>query len=343
MKTMSVIIPSYNMEEYLPYCLDSILIESVLSRLEVVVVNDGSNDSTSRIAHEYEMKYPDTVVVIDKSNGNYGSCINAGLNISSGRYIKILDADDSFKSDNFEAFVDFLETIDADLVISDYYIVDASRSVTDTISFSIEPYVISRIDNVCVNDDFKAMRMHAVTYKRSNLIKMGYHQEEGISYTDQQWIFSPMTSVESVSYFDKGVYQYLLGRVGQTMSASVMRKNISQLMHCLEVLVVDFEKYRNEVSSEIKEYLVARLVPQTKGIYLSLFEAFSIENKQLLLAFDARLKSLSEEIYLYSGTTAAPINLIKFWRSYPDFNVNLLRSIVRLSLCVRRCIKVVRV
>ena len=84
MKTLSVIIPSYNMEEYLPYCLDSILIESVLSRLEVVVVNDGSNDSTSRIAHEYEMKYPDTVVVIDKSNGNYGSCINAGLNISSG-------------------------------------------------------------------------------------------------------------------------------------------------------------------------------------------------------------------------------------------------------------------
>ena len=46
MKTLSVIIPSYNMEEYLPYCLDSILIESVLSRLEVVVVNDGSNNST---------------------------------------------------------------------------------------------------------------------------------------------------------------------------------------------------------------------------------------------------------------------------------------------------------
>lgn len=339
MKTLSVIIPSYNMEDYLPYCLDSILLESVMPKLEVIVVNDGSNDSTSQIAHEYETRFPDTVSVIDKANGNYGSCINVGLEASSGKYIKILDADDSFNSDNLQAFVDFIETQDADLILSDYYIVDASRLVTDTISFSIEPYVISKIDDVCVNDDFKAMRMHAVTYKRSNLIKMGYHQEEGISYTDQQWIFSPMTSVESVAYFAKGVYEYMLGREGQTMSPSVMRKNISQLMRCLELLVVDFEKYRNDVSPEMKGYLVARLVPQVKGIYLSLFEDFSIENKKLLLPYDSRLKLLSEEIYLYSEATTAPINFIKFWRTYPDFNVNVLRSVVRISLFVRRCIK----
>lgn len=88
-KILTIIIPTYNMEKYLRRCLDSLIIdEEGMKQLEVLVINDGSKDSSSQIAHEYQDKYPDTYRVIDKENGNYGSCINIGLKEAKGKYVK---------------------------------------------------------------------------------------------------------------------------------------------------------------------------------------------------------------------------------------------------------------
>ena len=88
-KILTIIIPTYNMEKYLRRCLDSLIIdEEGMKQLEVLVFNDGSKDSSSQIAHEYQDKYPDTYRVIDKNNGNYGSCINIGLKEAKGKYVK---------------------------------------------------------------------------------------------------------------------------------------------------------------------------------------------------------------------------------------------------------------
>ena len=95
-KILSIVIPTYNMEKYLPVCLDSVTDELVSDRLEVIVVNDGSTDGSLDIIRRYEQKRPDLIKVIDKANGHYGSCVNAGLGIATGKYFKILDADDWF-------------------------------------------------------------------------------------------------------------------------------------------------------------------------------------------------------------------------------------------------------
>lgn len=98
-KILTIIIPTYNMEKYLRRCLDSLIIdEEGMKQLEVLVINDGSKDSSSQIAHEYQDKYPDTYRVIDKENGNYGSCINRGLKEATGKYVKVLDADDWYNT-----------------------------------------------------------------------------------------------------------------------------------------------------------------------------------------------------------------------------------------------------
>ena len=76
-KILTVVVPTYNMEQYLDRCLTSLIIDDdKMALLEVLVVNDGSKDRSSEIAHSYEARYPDTFRVIDKENGNYGSCIN---------------------------------------------------------------------------------------------------------------------------------------------------------------------------------------------------------------------------------------------------------------------------
>ena len=93
-KLLTIIVPTYNMEAYLDKCLTSLIVgesgEEQMCMLEVLVINDGSTDDSSAIAHRYEERYPQTFKVIDKENGNYGSCINVALSVATGKYIKIL-------------------------------------------------------------------------------------------------------------------------------------------------------------------------------------------------------------------------------------------------------------
>ena len=117
-KQISIIIPTCNMERYISQCLESLLIPN-LSDVEILVINDGSKDRSSDIAHDYERRFPESIRVIDKPNGHYGSCINRGLKEATGRYIKVLDADDSFNKNEFNMFVEFLRGVSTEIVFSD--------------------------------------------------------------------------------------------------------------------------------------------------------------------------------------------------------------------------------
>jgi glycosyltransferase involved in cell wall biosynthesis len=98
----------YNMEQYIDQCLSSLIIGEGMEDLEVLVINDGSRDSSLSLARKYEQQYPQTYRVIDKENGNYGSCINRGLAECTGRYVRVLDADDYLETSNLAEFVRFL-------------------------------------------------------------------------------------------------------------------------------------------------------------------------------------------------------------------------------------------
>ena len=85
MNKVSVVVPGYNVEDYIRECLDSVLGQT-LKEIEVVCVNDGSVDGTSQIMHEYEKK-DSRVVVVDKLNGGLSSARNAGIKKASGEYL----------------------------------------------------------------------------------------------------------------------------------------------------------------------------------------------------------------------------------------------------------------
>lgn len=91
-KKISIIIPVYNVEKYLVECLDSVITQS-LQEIEIICVNDGSTDMSGDILSEYAEK-DNRIVIINKSNGGLSSARNAGLSISTGKYILFLDSDD---------------------------------------------------------------------------------------------------------------------------------------------------------------------------------------------------------------------------------------------------------
>lgn len=321
-KILTLIIPSYNMEEYLPYCLDSLLIKKNFENLDILVINDGSKDRTLEIAKGYESKYPIVFRAIDKENGNYGSCINRGLKEAKGKYVKVLDADDSFDTQNFEEFVGFLLKTDSDLILSDFAVVNEDREIKKEIHY----YGLKRefpIKEICSDSKFLAMEMHAVSYRTQILRDMDYHQTEGISYTDQQWIFAPMTRIKTVSCFNKIVYHYLIGRMGQTMNTSIQIKRISDRILFNKDMI---EFYNESIIDEhsIIKYLDYRLCINIFEIYSLYFRDKSVPINTIV-NFDNWLK---KHPVIYRKTSLFN-KRIKIWR-YFRTNTIIEKGIVYL-------------
>ena len=93
MPKVSVIIPVFNSEKYLHACLDSV-INQTLKELEIIVVDDGSTDSSREILEDYKSRYPDKVYLYFKENGGQGSARNSGIMLSRGEYIGFVDSDE---------------------------------------------------------------------------------------------------------------------------------------------------------------------------------------------------------------------------------------------------------
>lgn len=121
-KILSIIIPAYNVEKYLKRCLFSIATVNplLLEKTEILIINDGSTDTTPDIALKYCQKYPGVFYLYSKENGGHGSAVNTGIHYASGKYFKVLDGDDWFATKELQKLIELLENLDVDIVASDY-------------------------------------------------------------------------------------------------------------------------------------------------------------------------------------------------------------------------------
>ena len=131
MKKISVIIAAYNAEEYLSETLDSIFLQTMNdSEYEVIIINDGSSDSTLDILNSYKQTYSN-LIIIDKENGGPSSARNAGLDIAKGEYVFFFDADDILEGDALSTMYETASEKQADLLIGKYDIFNYFRNSSD--------------------------------------------------------------------------------------------------------------------------------------------------------------------------------------------------------------------
>ena len=317
MKVLSIIIPTYNMEQYIRRCLDSLLLTEGFEELEVLVINDGSKDMSSVIAHEYEKRYPNTFRVIDKSNGNYGSCINRGMREATGKYVKILDSDDYFSRDALKEYIKILSSNDADLFITNYNHVDNKQRVFLKRRFQYPRNTILDVDKYCTTKNFISIQMYAITYRTEMIKKIFYQQSEGISYTDQEWIFEPMSQVKKFYFSDLIIYNYLRGRSGQTMSKEQLKLNFSHNIKVFFVMLDAYNRRSDECNKAMREYLKAKLITRINFIYNSAFFRRYI-TMESLIKIDNQIKEKNLDIWKSLNTLPVkpyfPVCLIKYWR-----------------------------
>lgn len=145
---VSIIIPAYNAEKYLPDALDSIVNQSIgVENLEVIIVNDASTDATGAIIDEYSSRYPNfRAVHLDGNMGAAWGPRNVALKKASSDYIMFLDADDTFTADACEVLYNEISSTDADVVSGRYF-----RVYDDLKLKSYSPYA----DNIEMKNDLE--------------------------------------------------------------------------------------------------------------------------------------------------------------------------------------------
>lgn len=232
-KLLSLCIPSYNMEKYLDRCLSSLLIDEILPLLEIIIVNDGSKDKTLEIAKRYVEKYPNFFVVINKQNGHYGSTVNASLKIATGKYFKILDADDWFEQKSLIEFVTLLNNINTDCIFTRKSVHNVrDNTVKEQECNGVVWNKIINLDKEYISENM--LSMHSLCYKTAFLRKIGYYQTEGICYTDTEYVYFPLCQAKTLYCINVSLYQYFLGRSEQSMAYQSMQKNYDHFRIILE-------------------------------------------------------------------------------------------------------------
>ena len=302
MKTLTITVPAYNMEDYIEKCLSSMLNPEIEDRLEVLIINDGSTDNTSTIVSKFCQKKPNVFRLINKKNGGHGSAINRGIEEASGKYFKLVDADDWV---NIEYLVylmnNIIDKLDVDVVASDYdcfsdktYKVIRKRKATEISD------AYNKILDFRNNDEISNMVMHSLTIRTSILRKMPEKIDENCYYVDAEYVMFPMRYVNTVYCDAHPVYCYRLCRNGQSMNIKNMQKNIAQHMLVLYRLVDYYNKLHNDASMPIskKKYMarcVASAIEMQFQIYISL--GFKKGMINIVRDFDTNLKNICPDAY----------------------------------------------
>lgn len=318
-KILTVVIPTYNMEIFLPKTLTSLVVEKeLMDLLEVIVVNDGSKDSSSNIAHEFQKQYPQTVRVIDKENGNYGSCVNRGLLEAKGKYIKILDADDSFDNVAFKKYLQTISELDVDLIINDVLLVNTDGHSLDKWQLSLPQF---QFFNFFSYDCF--LEMHMVAYQTEKLRQIGYLQTEGISYTDQEWVFLPLSTVVKSYYCPITLYMYLVGREGQTMNSMIQRKYLSNKLIVFKNMLKVYSQ--GNYVENIDRWMLNKLLSNLHSLFKTNIVDLRDDKNQDIIDCDLFIKENYPRFYLKSEKCLIVSKKFKYnyghyWRKYYKLN-----------------------
>ena len=333
-KALTVIVPSCNMEDYLPKCLGSLVVApELMDALEVIVVNDGSSDRTGEIAHRFARTHPRTFRVIDKENGHYGSCINVALGTASGRYVRILDADDWYDTREFGGFLSAIaaETRSVDMFLTDYDLVSADGSV---LSHGHAQRLVSRAERVA---------MHSATFRTQMLRDANYVQTEGVAYTDMEWVFYPVALAKSVKYLPFTVYKYRQGREGQSVAPAVAARSVDMKERVFSSMARLFAAKAPEVGEVGERYMKVCLRGLSNEIYMHYF--FDVEFgcvRKGLAAFDGLVSGLAPFCLESADELRSPrrcgVRYVRAWHRAPFLLPSLLVSMRLYSSLARNAV-----
>lgn len=313
---LSIIIPSYNAQRWLSHAIESIASAYYAAQIEILVINDGSRDSTLAIANEMYQRIQSNsesiIRIVNKENGGHGSAINAGLAIARGKYVKVVDADDYCDTLCLDQLIAFLKEEDSDIILTDYVEDWAAGAyyVTNHLYDFMLPGKQYQIEDLCFEGygfNRHANILHTSTFKTSMLKSHPFKISEHCFYVDMELNMYSFLSANTIKYYPIPLYYYFLGREGQSVSPASFKKNYKQHEHVILKLLQEI--HSRPVSYAKKQCLYRVLVlPMIDTQYYICMEY--LKSPSAFKEFDESIKKYPE---IYNHPSIAKDH-IKTWR-----------------------------
>lgn len=217
---ITVIVPVFRVEQYLRRCVDSIIAQTH-KNLEIILVDDGSDDGCPQICDEYARR-DDRIVVIHKENGGLSSARNAGLDIAKGEYIGFVDSDDAIEKDMYEVLLETMVSTGADVAMCDFEKWDGVSAIqnqsdcpkTQTCSHNEMLRMFFRVDQpVLYTSVWNRL------YKKSAISDVRFTL--GVINEDVDFSYKIFSNCNNVSIIDARKYKYFVS------NDSITRKNFT--------------------------------------------------------------------------------------------------------------------
>lgn len=292
---ISVIVPAYNIVDYLPRCLDSIL-NQTYSDLEVIVISDGSTDGTNEVIKKYAEK-DSRIVPVFKDNSGVSDTRNRGLDIAKGEYIGFVDGDDYIEPDMYETLLRNLLESDADISHCgyqrvfpssvDYYYNTGKRVIQDN-QKGIRDIIVG---------DYVEPGLWIKLYRKEILKNVRMPKDIKIN-EDVLFNFYAFCNSNKSIYEDKPFYHYIL-RKG---SASTSKVNDNKLFDPIKVRREIFEYSCKHYNKDIQSLAYTRYLGSVIFLYRTIHANNLAEKQDMAGQYKRAIKSIKQKFTLSKRT-----------------------------------------
>lgn len=319
MKLLSIVIPCYNSENYMRKCIESLLVGG--EDVEIIIVDDGSTeDRTAEIADEYQSLYPSVVKAVHKENGGHGSAVNAGIDVASGLYFKVVDSDDWVKEEAYNQVLETLRRLTGgnkvlDMLICNYVYEKEGEKRKKVIHYR---HTLPQGEIFTWDDCHHFLKghyilMHSVIFRTKLLRECGLRLPEHTFYVDNLYVYEPLPYVQNMYYLNVNLYRYFIGREDQSVNEEVMISRIDQQLK-VNKLMIDYlaEKKSGLVKNRRRyQYMRNYLEIITTVSSVLLIRSGTEENLQKKKELWKYLKEKDRKLYIWmrGGIMGGTMNL----------------------------------
>lgn len=293
-KILTVSIAAYNVEKYIRQTLDSLCVDEVIDYLEVFVVDDGGKDNTLAIAKEYASKFPNSIVPVHKENGGWGSTVNYSIAHASGKYFRLLDGDDYYDREGLVNLVNTLKDLDVDVVYTPY------RRFDDASGKTVERFQAAKADTAKTILSVESVKdtdfvMHSSTFRTALLKKNKIQVLEHCFYTDNEYRTKAMAYAKTAFITDYYVYEYRVGREGQSVDLSGLKKHYKDNYSVLKELVSFYQSLPSGCNKDLT-------LKNLKSVIAYYYNTLVLLNlKEEMIGFDREVLAMGSDLYEYDN------------------------------------------
>lgn len=263
---ISIIIPVYNASDYLEQCIESIINQTYID-FEIIIINDGSTDSSQTICKNYAEK-DKRIIIVNEKNSGVSVARNRGLEIASGEWITFVDADDYFLPNALQTLYERAIQTKADIVLANAVKLKNNKISKPILQLSNQSSEI----NLC---DIKHFALWGYLFKADTIRKNKLKFIEGLAYSeDRIFIYQIMGDCKTIAYCNKPIYVY---RYNEN-SACSSKNGIKKACHHIDAAFYISRIAKSYINKD--KHVYRYLLKQSKhiiklGLYLFIETSFS--------------------------------------------------------------------